>query len=174
MIRRERLFAHMDDPFVVFLIGMRVNKPWKVHKWWPVAAAMPRMLRELQARPELGLLGGDIWGGRTTLLVQYWRSAEQLFAYARDREAAHLPAWRAFNRAVGTDGDVGVWHETYLVEPGRYENIYVNMPPFGLGRVGTLSSASGARQSAEGRLRHGGAPGGAGDGCGPVEPAEAP
>jgi len=152
MIRRERLFAQLDGSFAVFLIGMRVNRPWKVHRWWPVARAMPRMLEELRRQPELGMLSGEMWGGRTTILVQYWRSVEHLYAYARNREAQHLPAWRAFNRAVGTSGDVGVWHETYVVSPGTYENVYVNMPAFGLGRAGTLSALSGGLQSAEGRL----------------------
>jgi hypothetical protein len=99
-----------------------------------------------------------MWFGRTTLMIQYWRSMEQLMAYARDRDATHLPAWRAFNRAVGTSGDVGIWHETYAASPGTYENIYVNMPSFGLGKVGSLHPATGARQSAEGRLRAGGPP----------------
>lgn len=115
--------------------------------------AMPRMLKELQAHPELGMLSGELWGGRTTILVQYWRSSDHLFAYARNRDARHLPAWRAFNQAVGTNGDVGVWHETYVVSPGTYENIYVNMPPFGLGKVGTLSAASAGLQSADARLK---------------------
>jgi hypothetical protein len=153
MINRERLYATMNGSFAVFLIGMRINSLWKMHKWWPVARAMPRLLKELQATPELGMLGGEMWGGRTTILVQYWRSVEQLFAYARDRDATHLPAWREFNRAVGTGGDVGVWHETYVVSPGGYENIYVNMPPFGLGKVGTLSAATGGLQSAAARLQ---------------------
>jgi hypothetical protein len=48
MIHRERLTATIDGDFVVFLIGMRLNQPWKVHKWWPVAAAMPRMISELR------------------------------------------------------------------------------------------------------------------------------
>jgi hypothetical protein len=152
-INRQRLFAAMDGSFAVFLIGMRINSPWKVHKWWPVARAMPRLLQELTARPELGMLSGELWGGRTTILVQYWRSVEKLLAYARDRDAAHLPAWRAFNRAVGTGGDVGVWHETYVVSPGTYENIYVNMPPFGLGKAGTLAPATGGMESATARLR---------------------
>ena len=153
MIRPGRLFAKLDGPFVVFLIGMRINKPWKVHKWWPVSQAMPRMLKELHEHPELGALGGELWGGRTTILLQYWRSAEQLFAYAGNREATHLPAWRDFNRAVGSGGDVGVWHETYQISPGAYENVYVNMPPFALGKVGAVSEASGGLQSAEGRMR---------------------
>jgi hypothetical protein len=152
MIHRERLFANVEGSFVVFLIGMRINVLWKFHKWWPVARAMPRMLKELQRQPELGMLGGEMWGGRTTILVQYWRSADHLFAYARRREAEHLPAWREFNRAIGTAGDVGVWHETYVISPGGYENIYVNMPPFGLGKVGTLLPASAGLQSAEARL----------------------
>jgi len=153
VIKRERLFASMEGSFVVFLIGMRINKLWKVGKWWPVARAMPRMLEELERQPELGMLGGEMWNGRTTILLQYWRSSEHLFAYARNRDAQHLPAWRAFNQAIGTGGDVGVWHETYVVSPGTYENIYVNMPAFGFGKVGTLSAASGGLQSAEARLR---------------------
>lgn len=152
MIQRERLTATLDGDFVVFLIGMRINKPWQIHKWWPVAQAMPRMLKELSRQPELGFLHAEMWFSRTIILVQYWRSMDQLLAYAKDREAEHLPAWQAFNRAVGTDGSVGIWHETYQASRGSYENIYVNMPPFGLGRAGVLRPATGGRQSAAGRL----------------------
>jgi len=158
VIHRERLTANVEGTFVVFLIGMRINNLWKVHKWWPVAQAMPRMLRELAAQPQSGMLGGEMWFGRTTIMVQYWRTIEQLMAYAKDKQAEHLPAWRAFNRGVGTNGDVGIWHETYTVSPGTYENIYVNMPAFGLGKVGSLQPATGTRQSAEARLRAQGPP----------------
>jgi hypothetical protein len=71
------------------------------------------------------------------------------------KEAQHLPAWRAFNQAVGTDGSVGIWHETYGVAPGTYENVYVNMPSFGLGKAGLLHPATGARQSAAHECRCG-------------------
>ena len=152
MVHRERLTANVEGAFVVFLIGMRINSLWKVHKWWTVTQAMPRMLRELEAQPQSGMLGGEMWFGRTTIMVQYWRTIDQLIAYAKDKQAAHLPAWRAFNQTVGTNGDVGIWHETYAVSPGTYENIYVNMPAFGLGKVGLLQPATGARQSAEARL----------------------
>ena len=37
-----------------------------------------------------------------------------------------------FNRAVGDNGDVGVYHETYQVKAGQYEVVYGNMPVFGL------------------------------------------
>ncbi|HEX8950263.1 MAG TPA: DUF4188 domain-containing protein, partial [Polyangia bacterium] len=124
----------MEGEFVVFLIGMRVNRWWKPWRWLRVALAMPRMLRELAAHPELGFLGAEQWVGRTTVMVQYWRSRAQLMEYAKRRGSEHLPAWRAFNQLVGTNGDVGIWHETYCVRPGDYENVYVNMMPFGLGK----------------------------------------
>lgn len=31
----ERMTAKVDGDFVVFLIGMRINKPLKLHKWIP-------------------------------------------------------------------------------------------------------------------------------------------
>lgn len=152
MIRRERLTASLEGDFVVFLIGMRINNPLKIHKWLPVASAMPRMLKELYQQPELGFIHAEMWFSRTIIQVQYWRSMEQLLAYARNKEAQHLPAWQSFNKAVGTDGSVGIWHETYAASLGTYENIYVNMPLFGLGRAGSVRVASGGRQSAAGRL----------------------
>ena len=151
-IRPQRLTAQLPGEFVVFLIGMRLNQPWRVHKWWPVASAMPRMVSELARQPELGFLHAESWFGRTTLMLQYWRSLDQLLAYARNQQAEHLPAWSAFNRAVGTDGSVGIWHETYVAREGTHENVYVNMPPFGLGRAGQLLPASGGRQSAAQRM----------------------
>ena len=158
MIHRDRRAARLEGEFVVFLVGMRMNKPWKIHTWLPVARAMPRMIKELTAHPEMGMLGAEMWSGRTTILLQYWRSLDHLLAYATNRDAAHLPAWTAFNRAAGATGDVGVWHETYVVSPGRYENIYVNMPPFGLGKVGRLVPATGTLATAAERVRASGAP----------------
>lgn len=156
MILQERLSAEIDGEFVVFLIGMRVNKFWNIPAWLPVFLAMPRMLRELQAHPELGLLGGQFHG---QTLIQYWRSVEHLNAYAANRDHTHLPAWRAFNQmARKSVGAVGIWHETYHVKPGQYETVYFNMPVFGLGRAGTLVPASGHRQTAKGRMRGAGSP----------------
>lgn len=155
MIHKERVTATLEGDFVVFLIGMRINKPLLIHKWFPVAQAMPRMLQELYRQPELGLIHAEMWFSRNIIVVQYWRSMEQLLAYAKNKEAAHLPAWRMFNQKIGTDGAVGIWHETYKVSTGNYENVYVNMPPFGLGKAGILQPATGGKQSAAGRLNGG-------------------
>ena len=96
MIRSERLTATLEGDFVVFLIGLRINKPLHIHKWLPVVQAMPRMLTELYRQPELGFLHAESWFSRTTIMVQYWRSMDQLLAYAKNRTAEHLPAWQAF------------------------------------------------------------------------------
>lgn len=153
MIRRSRLTARPEGDFVVFLIGMRINRPLLIHKWLPVVMEMPRMLAELYRQPELGLLSHEMWFSRTILLVQYWKDSESLMAYARSKRAAHLPAWQRFNKAIGVDGSVGIWHETYKAHPGSYENVYVNMPPFGFGKVGPLVEARGPLNSAPDRLR---------------------
>ena len=148
--------AEMEGEFVVFLIGMRINKPWKVHKWLPVFLAMPKMLKELQGHPESGFLGHN---GLGRVIVQYWRSFEQLEAYARAKDKEHWPAWVDFNRRLGSSrGDVGIWHETYRVKPGDYEAVYSGMPPFGLGKVGKLVDATGKREAARSRMNAGVSP----------------
>ncbi|MCX6397317.1 MAG: DUF4188 domain-containing protein [Propionibacteriales bacterium] len=46
----------LGDEVVVFMIGMRINKPWKIRTWRPAFVAMPRMLTYLEQHPEKGLL----------------------------------------------------------------------------------------------------------------------
>jgi hypothetical protein len=135
----RRVTAELDGDVVVFLIGMRINTPWKLHKWLPVLA-MPRMLKELQARPELGLLAVRRIGLLT--FVQYWRSFAQLGASAHAPDQEHWPAWVAFNRRMKERcGDAGIWHEAYLVSAGRYEVVYSGMPRVGLAAALAPSSS---------------------------------
>ncbi len=141
--------GEIDGDFVVFMIGMRISRWWKHWSWLPILLAMPRMLKELAQHPELGCLGSEPGLG---VVLQYWRSFEALEGYARSRDAQHLPAWLAFNRRVAASGDVGIWHETYLVTAGRYEAFYSAVPPRGLGKAGRLVPATGSRATAAGRL----------------------
>jgi len=152
-ISPDRMSAHIEGDFVVFLIGMRINKFWKFNKWWPAFMAMPRMLRELSTRPseETGFLGYHSPGFGN--IVQYWRSFDHLEAYANSREGAHFPAWAAYNKRMKECRDaVGVWHESYAVRAGEYETLYMAMPPHGLGKASTLVPATGERSSARKRF----------------------
>lgn len=158
-IFRGRYTAQIDGPFVVFVIGMRVNRLLALHKWVPVARAMGPMIRELSGRADLGLLHAETfvyWRGAA--LIQYWRSFEQLEAFARNPALSHLEAWKRFNRAIGSDGSVGIWHETYSVDAGQYESIYANMPRRGLAAAGAHGAVVSAKETAKRRRGQEGEP----------------
>jgi len=155
MIEHGRLTDTHDGPLVVFVIGLRINHFHKLGKWLPVARAMGPMIAELTADPESGFIGAEVLrkGLRTVCMLQYWRDFDRLEAYARARDRNHWPAWTAFNKAVGNDGTVGIFHETYCVPAGAHETIYANMPPFGLGKVTGRAPATGSRNAARERMR---------------------
>jgi hypothetical protein len=147
-----RMTHDYDGDLVVFLIGMRINKPWRPDLWMPVFLAMGPMLAELSKDKDSGLLGYRMtFGARGPLLVQYWNSHEKLYAYASDRTAAHRPAWAAFNRRVRkAPGAVGIWHETYVVE--RAESIYSGMPASGLAAATSIVPVARRGETARQRL----------------------
>jgi hypothetical protein len=84
-------------------------------------------------------------------MMRYWRSFEDLAVYAGTKDAVLLPAWREFHRQVGSNGDVGIWHETYSIPAGHYQAIYNNMPEFGPGKILPLVPAIGQIESARAR-----------------------
>ena len=150
-----RFTADFNQSLVVFVIGMRINHFRKPGKWLPVARAMGPMIEELARNPESGFLGTEFMlrNLRTIVLLQYWRDFDSLEAYARSRDREHWPAWVDFNKRVGSDGTVGIFHETYAVDAGRYETIYGNMPEWGLGKVAGLGEATGKRNEARSRMK---------------------
>ncbi|HEY6539504.1 MAG TPA: DUF4188 domain-containing protein [Ktedonobacteraceae bacterium] len=148
-----RFTAQTGEPFVVFIIGMRVNKFFAFRKWIATAMAMGPMIRTLYQHPEKGFLGAQTliaWRGITT--IQYWRSFEDLEKFARDKDDPHLESWRKFNKTIGSDGSVGIFHETFLVDAGKYEALYGNMPVFGLAAATKHVPAVGKRETARRRL----------------------
>ena len=146
-----RYTADIEGDFVIFLIGMRINKPLKVHKWWPVFTAMYPMLKAHEANPELGVLDTRVavLSPRSPLIIQIWRSFEALERFARE-DMLHTEPWKSYFKRVGAaSGDVGIWHETFKVGAGEHESVYGNMPRFGLANAGEhrgLGSASTARE----------------------------
>ncbi len=130
-----RYTAEVNRDFVVFIIGMRVNKWWLFHKWLPVAVAMPKMLIKLARNKSLGMLGAESFFRLfpiTTVLISYWESFEHLDKFASDKTLPHAAAWSKYMRSVGSSGTVGIYHETYKVNRSDFETVYGNMPKFGL------------------------------------------
>jgi Domain of unknown function (DUF4188) len=150
--RSARTTHRHDGELVVFLIGMRFNRPWRPDLWLPTFLAMPRMLTELHIDPDSGLLGHRFAiepGG--PVLIQYWASLDQLYSYASHPAANHRPAWAEFNRrARKVPGAVGIWHETFVVE--QAESVYVDMPVVGLARATASVPVGSAHDQARQRL----------------------
>jgi Domain of unknown function (DUF4188) len=150
-----RFSAEIDESFVVFEIGMQVNNIWAVNKWLPTLKAMGPMLNVLHQYPEKGFLGQESFFRFfpiCTMMMTYWKSFEHLEHFARSTDDPHLEPWREFNRSIGSDGSVGIWHETYLIQPGQSESIYANMPVFGLAAATRHVPSVGRKETARRRL----------------------
>lgn len=156
MIHKGRFTAEFDGDFVVFLIGSRAHKPMRVSQWLPVARAMMAMQREIAGHHEIGCLHIENFGALKNISVQYWKSFQHLQTFARSGQWSHLEAWRQFNKLIRDNGELGIWHETYMVRSGEYETMYGNMPRFGLAAAGrhvaidaASTAARRARRSAD-------------------------
>lgn len=136
MIHNGRFTAEYEGDLVVFLIGSLIHKPFRFRQWWPVAKAMNTIQREIAEHPEIGCRHIENFGGRRNISVQYWESFDHLVRFARSGEWSHLEAWRQFNKLIRDTGELGIWHETYLVRAGEFETMYGNMPRFGLAAAG--------------------------------------
>lgn len=158
-INTGRMTHHYDGELVVFLIGMTINRWWRIDRWWPVFTAMPGMLAELSKDPRSGLLGYRLTlGAGGPVLVQYWDSQEKLYGYASARDARHRPAWTAFNQRARQSPDVvGIWHETYQV--ARAESVYVGTPTMGLAKATAVEPVQSRGDRASARLAVGGTAG---------------
>lgn len=147
-----RYTTENTEDIVVFIIGMRINKRLAIHKWLPVFNAMPGMIKELYShKDELGFLSMESYFGlRTTVMIQYWLSMNDLLAYAKSEK--HLTAWKNFNQKVGNNDAVGIYHETYQLKSGHYEAFYGNMPAYGLGKAFNPIPVTAKRNTARDRL----------------------
>jgi hypothetical protein len=155
----SRTTADARGEVVVLLIGVRINRFAAVRLWLPVLLGMLRMLRELEKDRERGLLGKVLLTAspRSYYAVQYWESKEKLYAYATAPDAFHHTAWARLNRlerAGKLRGQVGVWHETYVVPEGSYEAVYAGMPAFGLAAAHGQVPLERRGRSAKDRFAH--------------------
>ena len=64
------------------------------------------MVGELDDNRGFSSLHVEMWNGRTTVMVQCWRSFVHLHGCVRMGNAEHLPAWADFNCRLGSNGDL--------------------------------------------------------------------
>jgi hypothetical protein len=97
------------------------------------------MIRQLEKDPDkYGFLGATSTvatqssANNATVALMYFRHRRGLLAYAHS--PLHMASWKHFVEVSKVHPHVGVFHETFEVEPGKCENVYINMPKIGLGR----------------------------------------
>lgn len=150
----DAVTARLPGEFAVVVVGIRLNRWWRLDHWLWARRAMRGLMRDLASDPSWGLLGSTEWSGpRFLTIVQYWRSFEDLVRWSRVPRGAHRTVWTEYTRRLAAAGTVGIWHETYVVGPGRYETVYTNMPPTGLGRIAAPEVAIRRLGTAVGRMR---------------------
>jgi hypothetical protein len=146
--------ARREEPFAVFVFGMRCNRARGLPRFLWGLGVLRRVLADLDAHPGRGYLGGHVYrSGRTLVAVQYWASFDALDAWARDHALPHRGPWQRYLREALRDPAMGLWHETYLAEPGSWEAVYVNMPSWGLGAAADAVQMQATKGSARERLR---------------------
>lgn len=141
-IQLGKFAADNTGQVVVLLLGIRINRWRRPAHWLPLLLAMPAALRELKAQPHGGLLGYRLFlgpGPRQAMLLQYWRSVDDVHAFAHHPASSHRAAqqrlWRHYAAAGGA---VGIWHEILPLAEGAYHGLYGNMPPTGIGATRAL------------------------------------
>ena len=82
--------------------------------------------------------------------------ADHVEGVAAGHELRDVETFARPGRGRGFDGRVGIWHETYLIEPDKFESIYGNMPLYGLAAAGNHVKAEGRLATAKERFAQGG------------------
>lgn len=83
-------------------------------------------------------------------VLQYWRSFEDLEDWTRRN--THTGWWRSSVERMRTRGDLGVYHELYLVQRHDLESIFIDCWPAGLAAFGVPGEPVGPMTTSRGRL----------------------
>ncbi|GAB1199717.1 hypothetical protein APSETT444_009074 [Aspergillus pseudonomiae] len=129
-----------SESIVVFHLGARSNHPLGL-----LAPGFPEinrqviaMNREMNSNPvKYGLLGSSAWikqddsAGNDVMSIYYLRDYDALHRFAHG--SLHVEGMRWWTEIVKDHPHIAIYHETYIVPKGKWENIYINSKPTGLG-----------------------------------------
>ncbi|KAK2808016.1 hypothetical protein FQN50_005098 [Emmonsiellopsis sp. PD_5] len=128
-----------DQSVVVFLIGAKCSHPFGMLApgWMKLNRYFVSMALQLEASPGSGLLGTSSWisngeqsSSNTGLTLMYFRDYESLHKFAHGPK--HMAGVRWWTQIVKTHPHLGIYHETYEVPKGSWENVYANIKPTGI------------------------------------------
>lgn len=125
-----------EEPFVVFIFGMRINNILLFWLWIPFLIRLIGMVSRLRKFRKSGMMNANLFfSGMGLGVMQYWESFDKLEDFAKDNNDIHMANHRKYKKSVGKAGLVGIWHETYLVEHDKFETMYFNIPKWGLAKA---------------------------------------
>ncbi|MEP7286892.1 MAG: DUF4188 domain-containing protein [Chloroflexota bacterium] len=154
-ILREKFTANVKEPFVFFIVGGHINNVLRPDKWLPIVWQFVKLIRYVQTHPETGCLGGNTYlriFPFGMIFQAYWRSYDDLEHWARSKSEGHLGAWQDYLNRIGWGGQLAIYHELYVVEPGKFEAVYGNSAPYGLSKAMGAVSITGRAHNARGRI----------------------
>jgi hypothetical protein len=139
-----------SESIVVFHLGARSN-----HPLGPLAPGLPELGKrvaqmniEMNSNPvNYGLLGTSAWlkqddpAGNETMTIYYLRDYDALHRFAHG--PLHVEGMRWWTEIVKENPHIAIYHETYIVPKGQWENIYINSKPTGLGDTWFPASGEG-------------------------------
>lgn len=128
-----RYSATLDGDFVLFIVGMRINRLCAIHIWPAILLRALRIIRSATPGAN-GLLSREIViSGKGIALITYWDDFDQWEEFGNS-DNHHRSSWKYFYERVINSKAVGLWHELYSIKQGEYQTIYMQMPPKGLSR----------------------------------------
>lgn len=148
-----RYTAEFKDTIIVFVIGMRVNRLFALHKWLLPTFNTLRLWIHVKTNPPKGYLYGYLYlYCRGIGMMQYWHDFTALETFSHDKNQPHYKAWSQLALQTESDKTFGYWHETYEINPNRTEAIYGSMPRFGLAAASNHEQLKIREDSARSRL----------------------
>ncbi|KAE8142866.1 hypothetical protein BDV38DRAFT_234171 [Aspergillus pseudotamarii] len=129
-----------SESIVVFHLGTRSNHPLGIFApgFAEVNKKVIAMNREMNSDPvKYGLLGVSTWGkqddsaGNEVMAIYYLRDYDALHRFAHG--SLHVEGMRWWTEIVKDHPHIAIYHETYIVPKGKWENIYINAKPTGMG-----------------------------------------
>ena len=132
----EKFTTNTDKPLAVFLTGVQCRKITSMWKIPMITNKMIKMQSELKLDKKAGFYHGENFFTMTphftTLFLSYWDSPGSIERFANSKFFSHLESAKDYLKNFLSDTNLGIWHETFVVEPEKVESFYYNMEPFGL------------------------------------------
>ncbi|KAF7585410.1 hypothetical protein BBP40_010973 [Aspergillus hancockii] len=147
-----------SESIVVFHLGARSNHPLGplAPGFAEVGKRVGQMNIEMNSNPvKYGLLGTSAWikqddpAGNEVMGIYYLRDYDALHRFAHG--PLHLEGMKWWTEIVKDNPHITIYHETYIVAKGQWENIYVNSKPTGMGDTWFPASGEG---EAKGTVSH--------------------